>query len=456
MQGLFPRQDPIYQEYYVKQVKISKERLNKFPITNKFLQSFHDYERLKWKESKNKIFLLTKIYPKRFFMPDIDFILEKNKTKNQKSNLQQTIHYDTDHDDYPNSLERFERGLRYFIKNWNNTQLKEFKNRISNYDYFTSSSAFDEIMFASTIGESIGYEHVIHNPPLSNGKNGDVLAKTKTNDYYFELTSTTFTKPEEKIQNIFDDFAEFLGNMDSSKTYIMNVWINTLSFIHDDAGHIDEDKTKKMLRIWASKLHFEKLIGVETLLHLDSELYVLNNEKFLIELIGKDYSLLSREVEDNIKNQPKFKEWANLVLIRDLNDCPFTAIGCHVEGEGPYIHVNGNESFPSDVGSVQEKSFLDSLKRSILTKIQNHQFEQGKPAIIVLKASFWAYWYETDEKDFLKIKKIIEDVLISSKLISGVLIYSSKHENSRFIPNPSCQTDLNINLDEIKQLGLAK
>ena len=98
-----------------------------------------------------------------------------------------------------------ENGLKYLVKDKLHPDLLgELKNRISDYDYFVSDSAFSEIYIASKIGEKLGFENIILNPSLSTGQTGDIKINLNGIEIYLELTATTNSLAEIKIQRIFN------------------------------------------------------------------------------------------------------------------------------------------------------------------------------------------------------------------------------------------------------------
>jgi len=247
--GLYPQRDPIFQNYHIRQFILARNRLSHFPETNQLLDNFVGYENLLWKQSRNKIFLISTIRPHRMNVSLTDLIVNNIDVENIENPPQSRLIDLNEDPNFPETLITIENGLTQLVKGvWNQSQIRELKNRISSYDYFASDSAFSEIYTASVIGRKIGFDNVDLNPPLLSGKNSDIKINLNGKEVYLELTSTTNSLAEIKIKRIFDDFAEFLGTLDTEKSYTISIWINTLSFPQDEEGHIDEDSSKSLLK----------------------------------------------------------------------------------------------------------------------------------------------------------------------------------------------------------------
>lgn len=443
--GLYPKQDPIYQKYHFRQLILAKNRLSHFPNLDNYLDNFRGYENLLWKESRNKIFLISTIRPHRPYISE-DFLISSN------INVEHFQHMPLlDQNIDPNFLETLrmlENAISKFVNlEWNQSQIREFKNRLSNYDYFVSDSAYSEIFIASNLGEKIGFDNVLLNPPLSSGKNGDIQIILNNKKIFLELTSTTNSLAENKIQRIFNDFAEFLGKLDTEKSYNISIWVNTRAFPLDTNGNIDEDASKILLKDWADKLFFKLLIDCSLTIPMEREFFSIDGISILSELVDHypEIDDFFKEISGNVLNH----NWAQNITISDLNNSPFERISCTPsESTGTYIQVDGNISFPSETGVLEEQSFFNKISRSISQKIQNHQFESECPAIILLKTNFWANWFEEDDSDFNKIKEIIELEFSNHSWITGVLIYKDDFRYGRFIKNKNCLSTANLSEEE--------
>lgn len=455
--GIYPRRDRAYQQYYIRQVIISKNRISHFPLLDKIMDNFRGYEDLRWKESINKVFLETTISPDRMWIPE-DIRLEI-QSKNQKQASEKEIKdpiFDRNKGDFPNSSFKLEDAIKLFIDfEGKKKQFKEFKQRITSLDYHVSDSAVSEIVTAYDFVERIGFDNVELNPAINSGKNGDIKVTVNGHEIFFELTSPREKESERKIQRIFDDFAGYLGKRNWNKNFNFIIWVNTLSFPLDEDEYIDEVKSKNMLRLKADNLFFDKLVGCNVLINLDYEFYSINGEEYLSQLVDNNpFFIHDGEFLKNIKKQPQLREWSESVKLKDLNSSPFHSIGCATGGDGVFVEIHGNISYPSDVGQVEEESFFNKIRKAISEKIKKEQYEKGKPAIILLKTSLWSNWYESDESDFLKIKSVIQNELEKTPYLSGVIIYSSDFRNGRFIENKNAIDGSTIDKKDLVKLGL--
>lgn len=433
--GLFPRQDKIYQEFQIKQLKIARNRISHFPILDRICENFKGYENLCWKESRNKIFLECTVTLRIF-----------SWGSQHVQNLE-------NYGGYPHSIQSLEEALSLLgVLNWSSGQLNELKNRLTSYDYYTSDSAFSEILMAYNLGKINGFDNVVFNPAIPNGRESDLLINTGGKKIFLELTAPTMKESERKIQRIFDDLAEYLGNRKWDQIFNFIIWVNTASFPCDDEGNINEERSKKMLRTWADKLKLDKLAGCEALINCNYDYSWIRDKKYLGELDGSWH--LPDDLNVALQNQPKLKEWANTVRISDISSCPFESIGCGIDGNGIHIEIQGNMSYPSFVGLLEEKSFFNKVTRAIKEKIKHNQFESGNPTIIVIKTRFWANDFESYEPDFNKIKIMIVKELSKTTLVSGVLIYSSDYRNGRFVENENAPDNVKATTKDLKKLGL--
>jgi len=449
--GLYPRRDPVYQDYYLRQFILARNRISHFPETNELVENFTGYENLFWKESRNKIFLISTIYPHRPFVPREFLIGSGLGAENIDDALELPLLDLNEDPNYPELLNVLENGLKYLVKDkLNSSLLGELKNRISDYDYFVSDSAFSEIYIASKIGEKLGFENIVLNPSLSTGQTGDIKINLNGLKIYLELTATTHSLAEIKIQRIFNDFAEFLGTLYSDQPNILSVVVNTLSFTLDQDSNIDEESSKSLLQDWAERLSFRNLINCNFSLNLGNEFFSFENEEFLSDIVESQQEIdpSFKNISDNEAN----RNWAQNVRIQDLNACPFDYLSCNSESSETSIHVEGDNSFPSEIGILEERSFFGKISRSIHTKINENQFESGHPAIILLKTNFWANWFENDDSDFQKIKQVIEDEFETSTWVTGVLIYQNDFRHGKFIPNENCSRSIRLNDEQINLL----
>ena len=177
--SVYPKEDKVYQDFFNHQVSVAKERIVNYPMLNEIFDNFSEYENLKYKESRNKVFLTFTVRPQRLHIDELNFLMESHRRNNtgQPTDLPQdsSILYYVNSENYPESCKKLERAIEILGKpRWNESEFNEFKQRIRSYDYFVSDSAYSEILTAYSIGELVGFENVLLNPTLSNGKDSDI------------------------------------------------------------------------------------------------------------------------------------------------------------------------------------------------------------------------------------------------------------------------------------------
>lgn len=448
--GRYPKHDTDYQKFYCTQVALAKQRISQFPLTNKLFDNFKNDESLNYKQNKNKIFLTCIQH-----IESIDSKFFYGNDKNTPPHLE-SVKYLIDHSGYPYSIESLENSLSNFdVFQWNEKQYTVFKNRITSHDHDTSDSAFSEITTAFRIGTKIGLNNVQYEPSIPNGKNSDIRVCLNGRDIYLELSSITESKPNKKIQSILDDVAKYLFcKVKTNSFFHFEIWIDTTKLIHTD-GHIDEEKSKKLLSDWIDKLHIHELVGCNELLYLTD----YRSHSGIMEYSQKsliDYPW-HRPFMKELFKQHIINNWASKITVADTVLSPFVSISCSdkVTSSSVTIHedamhstheelVNSNKFSDIQTGKMQEDSFFNQISRKILYKINEEQYKRGTPVIFVIYGELWSNSYETDSDDFSKIETIVKKVLNPHPHISGVLLYHTDYTNGKFIHNPNADPNIKI------------
>ena len=449
-----PRPDPEYQKFMDKQLGVAKSRISSYPKINKLFEDFTKYEGIPYTESKNKILILCKqrpdCIPKNFLDP--------------KDISDEVYHFERNEARYPDQVILLEVALSCFqIHRWNDTQYNLFKERITATNYFTSNSAFEEITTAYRFGRKFGLENVEYEPSLSNGKNSDILVKTNNKKIYLELTAINESKAEEKIQSIFEHTADYLyEKIPKDRPTCYNMRVNMTKLILTEEHHIDESKSKKMMRDWIDKLHLEELSGQKGILYfddlrLDTGITAFSSKKF------SEYPHHRYNLAKLLQNE-EVKKWADKILISDVLETPFASIALEnretfssVVIQGDLLHATYESTqsklFPSiNAAELEERSFINQIIRKIKFKITEGQYELDCPIVIMIRASLWSNMYESDSNDFSKIKQEIEKILEGAKHISGILLYASDYTKGRFIPNIHANENIKLSDSEIKEV----
>jgi len=455
--GRYPKHDLDYQKFYYTQVTLAKNRISHFPLTNKLFDNFKDYENRNYKQTRNKIFLSC-AHRIEWFDPSI---LHNNDEKNTRL---KPIQYMINYSEYPYFVELLEKSLSSFdISQWNNKRYIPFKDRITSHDYSVSDSAFSEITTAFRIGTKIGLNNVQYEPSIPNGKNSDIRVCLNGKDIYLELSSITESKPNKKIQSIFDDVAKYLFcKVKTNSFFHFEIWLDTTKLIHTD-GHIDEEKSKKLLFYWIDKLNIHELAGCNELLYLMD----YRSHSGIMEYSQKslmDYPWHRPFMKELLK-QHIIRNWASKITISDTVLSPFVSISCSdkVTASSVTIHedamhstheelVNSNQFSDIQTGKMQEDSFFNQISRKISYKIKEEQYKLGIPIIFMIYGKLWSNSYETDSHDFSKIENIIKKSLNPHPHISGVLLYYTDYTNGKFIHNPNADPNIKIADSELSLL----
>ncbi len=449
----WPRPDPVYQEFIDEQIIIAKKRILAYPQINKLFDNFAHPSDIPYTKLNNKILKLCmqrpQTIPKKYIDP--------------QDTSDEVIPFETDEQGYPDNVILLENSLLSFdIDKWNANQYNSFKERITSNDHFTSESAFGEITIAHRLGKKFGVEKIKYEPSLLNGKNPDILVNFDGKKIYLELTALTETKAGGKIESIFEHGADYLGEkISKDKPTIFKIWVDTTKLIHK-GKHIDESKSKEMMCDSIDKLHLDKLVGSKGIFHFDDLKLDTAISGFLDKKLS-EYPHPRYNLGELLQDE-SIKKWAEHVIISDIINSPFATIGLEnresfssVELQEDALHSTytsaNSELFPSvKTADLQEKSFLNHIKRRIKFKIDEQQYQIGSPIVIMIKGELWSNMYETDVGDFSKIKKLIEDTLSVTSHVSGVLLYHSDYTNGKYIHNTNANQNIRLNDDTITQL----
>lgn len=450
----YPRPDPTYQKFSDEQLKVAKHRILSYPQINKLFNNFAQAKDIPYTKSKNKILRLCMQKPAS---------LPKNLI-DPKDNTDEVIHFVVDEQGYPDEVILLEVALCCFqIDRWSSNQYNSFKERITSNDYFISSSVFDEIIIAYRISKKFGLENIKYEPPLSNGKNSDILVDFNSKKIYLELTALKETKAEEKINHVFEHIADYIGRkIPEEKPTCFHVWVDTTKLIHKEK-HIDEPKSKEMMSLWIDKLHLDELSGCKGIFHfsdlrLDTAISIISDKKL------SEYPYPRNDLTKLLRDK-NIKKWAGGVVISDIINSPFTNIALEnresfssVDVTEDALHTTHESLVKSDLFSsittaeLQVQSFVSHIKRKIKYKIEEEQYSSNSPLIFVIKADLWSSMYETDSNDFSKIKIEIEKILEDVKHVSGILLYASDYTNGRFVHNINANKNIKLSDSEIKKL----
>ena len=451
----YPRPDPEYQEFIDEQLQVAKNRILSFPHVNKLFNNFARAENISYTKSKNKILNLCMQKPTTIPKNMID----------PEDNTGEVIHIKEDEIGYPDQVILLEDALSSFqIDAWDNHQYRSFKERITSNDYFTSNSAFIEIIIAYRFSKKFGISNITYEPPISTGKNSDILLNFNGKKIYLELTSLNRSEPTRIIDSIFEHIANYLGNkIPQEKPTCFHIWIDTTKLIRN-GKNIDDSKSKEKMSTWIDMLHLDELAGSKGHLHFDDLRYDAGISAFLNKKLS-DYPYPRNNMRKLFEEYENIERWAKNVVISDIIDSPFTDITLEnresfssVDVREAVLHTTNERLSQSELFSsiktakLQEQSFLNQIERKIQFKINEEQYELDCPIVFMIRASLWSNMFETDPNDFAKIKTKIQNTITKTPHLSGILLYDSDYSNGKFIQNINANENIELSEGEINQL----
>lgn len=214
----------------------------------------------------------------------------------------------------------------------------------------------------------------------------------------------------------------------------MFIQINTLHLPLDADGHIDEDKAVNELSDWADKLLLHEFAGIKARI----DFRYIGDVMSASASSNGHFAEFCQQPNMDTKEQSKLQMWANKIDIMDVMNSPFHYISSSKSNLG-MVEVQSLNIVIDSVNTVEENSFLNHIRRKIQEKIRLHQFEDNNLVIFFIRINSWLNRYEWDDKDFAKVKPIIEKEIETSNEISGVLLYHSDYTNGRYVENKNAK-----------------
>jgi hypothetical protein len=418
----------LLQESSNEQLCGARERLKKFPILNQIFNNFEEYPAIYYKERKNKVFITCR--PRPNGLNEIG---------------------------YPQLLETLEDSLKEFdINSWQRSSYRDFKKRLTcPDDYYKSEGAVLEIIAAYDAGRIIGFDKLSLHPKLRNGKVGDVLVRWQDKQLFFELTSLTKTKPTQKLEEIFNQLAEYLSGRCISQQYYIKLFVNTHNLKFDADQNIMQEESASYLKSCSDALFLHELAGLTCNIELKTDYSWIKDKKYLLELVGTEYeSDLPPNLAELIKSQLQVKQWVAKIKLESISSSPISAVIFNAGRGGNLIEVESEEIYPSLAGLAQERGFQRQLAVKIRDKIDSKQYDEGSPVIIMVKEDTWdKAFFDDDYESIDRIDAIIKGELNKSNWVSGVLIYSSP-EDARYIENANASHSIRITQEELVSMGM--
>ena len=382
----------LFQESYNEQLCAARERLKKFRILNEIFNNFEEYHDLYYKVRKNKVFITCR--------PRLNGLNEIG---------------------YPQLLETLEDSLKKFdINSWQQSSYREFIERLTSSDYYISEGALLEIIAAYDIGRIIGFDKLSLHPKLRNGKVGDVLVIWQGKQLFFELTSLTRREATRKLEGAFNQLAEYLSGRCIAQQYYIKLFVNTQDLKFNTDQNIMQEESASYLKSWSHALSLHELAGLTCYVELKSNYSLIKDKKYLSDLVGTEYeSDLQPNLAQSIKSQPQVKQWASKIKLESISSPPISAVMFNAGRGGNLIEVESEEVYPSPAGLAQERGFQRQLVIKIRKKIDSKQYDEGSPAIIMVKEDTWdKAFFDDDYESIGRIDAIIKEELNKSNWIS--------------------------------------
>ena len=156
-----------------------------------------------------------------------------------------------------------------------------------------------------------------------------------------------------------------------------------------------------------------ELAGLTCYIELRTDYSWIKDKKYLSELVETEYeSILPLNLAEWIKSQPQVKQWASKIELESIGLSPISAVIFNAGRESNLIEVESEEVYPSPAGLAQERGFQRQLAVKIRMKIDSKQFDEGSPAIIMIKEDTWdKAFFDDDDESISRIDAIIKEEL---------------------------------------------
>lgn len=357
---------------------------------------------------------------------------------------------------YPTELEKLEEALTIFkFDTWKRPIREEFTSRLTDFSYHTSQSAVSEILTAYEIGQKIGFDKITLHPPLSNGKNGDIVVAQQGRQIFIELTSLNERKSEKKIRAAFVRAAEHLGKKCKPSTYAITLHVDTKFLPKDKDGHIEEELAGKYLEEWMDLLHLDELAGITGYIDFRNDYSWIEEKRYLSELINSNYEFsLQPELVEMMKTQSHVLEWASRVELKSMNRSPFSGVFYDSECRGDFVEIHSDEFYPSPSALAQEQALHNQIAKKIQDKILAKQYHEGTPIILMIREDISDRMFFDEYEGASLIDQVITTELAKSQWISGVVLYSRSMSDGRYLENNNAHSDVRIEYNDLLSLGI--
>jgi len=425
MVGQFYTRDTLQDWFLNEGLLAARDVLSHFDALNSFFRGFKDYEKKNYKQTRNVV-----------LMSCLPYLL-KNKV------LPEDI----------KKLHELEEALLAFdVSNWRRDKLNHLRSRLCSDDYYTSFSAYTELIIARRMANRVGTDKIEIYPGLATGKEADVLVNLGAKRIYLEIGNLGESEPEKKIQKIIDAAAKHLGNKLKESWYLM-IEIDTTQLVFDKEGRIDKDESIKKLESEIDRLRLDRLVGFKGFMFLDEVAWVVGSQ----ESLQKMYRFLTPDIREHLQliGTSPVKEWIDSCKHQIVQGSKLIKSIIGGGTKSLLVEVHTESIFPSAAAEAERNSFINHVKRHLGDQLQ--QLERNNPNIIIAQGFNWTiFGFGVNFQDiaplYLSIKKFLHEK--NEESLSGIALFSRDFSESVFISNEEAGTVSKLTRDEIDILGM--
>jgi len=425
MVGQFYTRDALQNWFLNEGLPAAREVLNHFDTLNSFFHGFKDYEKKNYKQTRNVVLMSC--------LPDL--LKEKVLPEDIKK------------------LHELEEALLAFdVPNWQRDKLNHLRSRLCSDGYYTSFSAYTELVIARRLANKVGTDNIEIYPGLATGKESDVLVNLVGKRIYLEIGNLGESEPEKKIQKIIDAVAKHLGNKLKESWYLM-IEIDTAQLVFDKEGRIDKDESVKKLEWEIDRLCLDKLAGFKGFMFPDEIAWVVGSQ----ESLQKMYSFLTPDIRERLQfiGTSPVKEWIDSCKHEIVQGSKLIKSIIGGGSKTLLVEVHTESIFPSAAAEAERNSFINHVKRHLEDQLQ--QLEPNNPNITIVQAFNWTiFGFGINFQDiaplYLSIKKFLDEK--NEESLSGIALFSRDFSESVFISNEEAGTVSKLRRDEIDMLGV--
>jgi len=417
----------LMQEWFLKKgLPVARKVLSNFNILNELFSSFKGYENKKYKQANNVV---------------LHMCLPNVWGGHRPEDIKQ--------------LNELEKALSMFkVLNWKSKRLNHLKSRLCSDNYYTSLSAYTELVIAKWLASKFGKDKVEIYPRLSTGKFSDILVKLGAKKVYLEVGNLGESLPEKKIQRIVDEAAKYLGKKLKKLCYL-KVIIDTAELAFDENGHIDEEGSIRKITSEIDRLCLEMLESFEGSVRLEEFADILSNIELYKEIASFNYTF---QKYMKLLEKPCVKRWVNSCKNQIAQGSKLIKYIHGYKSETLLVEIHTEHIYPSPAAEAELNSIINHVTRHIKDQLKKQQLQPNSPNIIVIQSyklvAFDFVVFYPFIKLLLKIKEFFNQK--REKNLSGIILFSTDFDRSIFIANNQAGETSKLSKSEVEMLARAK